>query len=115
MSVDFKEKASKAMQKMFLCGAVCAAGTLGAAASMKAFAEDVEKNAPQKFIGPDGHAGLAYSTKQSALVLGGVGSFTLALGAAAFGYYLKREQEQEQEKNQKALQAALLAARQNTK
>ncbi len=111
MSVDMKEKAQEAMKKMFLCGAVFAATSLGSVASIVGLAKDVKQNAPEQIVGPDGHAGIKLSTSQSLKFGGAVASSTLALGAAVFGAYLKKEHDKEQQ----AINAALRAAKQQSK
>lgn len=111
MSVDIKEKAQDAMKKMFLCGSVFAATTIGSVVSMAELAKDVKQNAPEQIVGADGHAGMKLTPSQRLKLGGVVASGTLALGAAVFGACLKKEHEKEQ----KAMQAALLAAKQKTK
>lgn len=91
----------KAVKTLAVCGA--AAFALNAAA----LAEDINKNAPKKVIGPDGHAGVELSTKQSLLFGAGTAMGTLAIGAAAFGAWLKKDREKELQ------QAALVSAKQN--
>lgn len=93
----------KAVKTLALCGA--AAFTVNTAALV----ENVKENAPKSFIGADGHAGKELSLTQSALLGGAVVSGTLALGAAAFGSWLKKDREKEQQ------QAALIAAQQKTR
>lgn len=111
MSVDMKEKAQDAMKKMFFCGAVFAASTAGVVGSLKALADDVQKNAPEQYIGGDGHDGYKLTPSQSLKVGGMVASGTLAIGAAVFGAYLKKEHDKEQQ----AINAALRAAKQQSK
>ena len=110
MSVDMKEKAQDAMKKMFLCGSVFAAATIGSVASFSELAKDVKQNAPEQIVGPDGHGGIKLSNSQALKLGGAVASGTLALGAAFFFLCLRKEYEKQQ-----ATQAALLAAKQNTK
>lgn len=111
MSVDMKEKAQEAMKKMFFCGAVFAATSIGSVASMAELIKDVKQNAPEQIIGGDGHDGYKLSPSQAAKFGGMVVSSTLAMGAAFFGYRLKKEHEKEQ----KAINAALMAAKQQSK
>lgn len=111
MSVEIKEKAQEAMKKMFLCGSVFAAATIGTLASTVEFAKDVKQNAPEQIIGADGHDGYKLSPSQTLKLGGMVASGTLAIGAAVFGACLKKEHEKEQ----KAVNAALLAAKQRAK
>lgn len=111
MSVEMKEKVQEAMKHMFFCGAVFAASTAGSVIGFTKFAEDVKQNAPEQIVGSDGHGGMKLSTSQAVKFGGAVASGTLAIGAAVFGAYLIKEHEKEQ----KAMQAALLAAKQKTK
>lgn len=93
----------KAVKTLAVCGAAAFA------VNTAALVENVQANAPKSFIGPDGHAGKELSFTQSALMGGAVISGTLALGAAAFGAWLKKDREKEQQ------QAAILAAKQNVR
>ena len=111
MSAELKEKAQDAMKKMFFCGAVCAASTMGSVASFVELVKDVKQDAPEQIVGDDGHGGIKLSPSQSLKFSGAVAGGTIAIGAAVFGLYLKKEQE----KKQQAMQAALMAAKQNTK
>ena len=111
MSVDMKEKAQDAMKKMFLCGAVFAASSAGMVGSLKAFADDVQKNAPEQYIGGDGHDGYKLTPSQTLKLGGVVASTTLIVGAGVFGAYLKKEHDKEQQ----AVKAALMAAKQQSK
>lgn len=109
MSTELKEKASEAMKKVFLCGAVFTGSVIGSGALMKSFWDDVEKNPPKEYVADDGHMGTKFSGKQSAKVLGSVALGTTAFVAAAmFGRYLVKEEEKEQA----AVKAAIRNAKQ---
>ena len=109
MSVDMSEKLKKAVVKAAFCGIV-GAGFANTGMSMYEFSKDVKENVPEKVIGPDGHAGAKLTDKQESLMLSGVLSGTVASCVGAFGWLLRR-----QDKKEKAMQAAMMAAKQNSK
>ncbi len=97
----------KNLNKIMLVTAMC--GTVGAGLSMTELVQDAKTQAPERYIGPDGHAGIELSGKQNGLLAGAIGGATLAVSALAFGRALRKEREKEQEK---ATRAALLATKQ---
>lgn len=103
MSVDIDKKLKQAAMAVAFCGVV------GTAYSVKAIHDDIQKNVPEKIVGPDGHMGSKLSDKQALLALAGGLSATIAGVAGVFGKYLKDEEDKKKQQTMSMLKTKQLS------